>query len=79
MAFVFCRASLVTCRFIFFCSSVVDLLTGQGGGGLLGGSGRSLERVLRLGECTGGGPEGGGGAWLRFCWVCGVDLKGGLD
>lgn len=52
-----------------------DGLTGQGGGGLFGGSGRGLCPV-ELCSCVlvsseGGGPEGGGGAWFRLC----SDLK----
>lgn len=53
--------------------------TGQGGGGLFGGSGLDLsaaeccEWVLVSGEGKGGGPEGGRGAWFRLS----SDLKGG--
>lgn len=46
------------------------LLTGQGGGGLFGGSGRGL--VTAGGK--GGGPGGGGGALFR---LCSADLTGG--
>lgn len=55
------------------------LLTGQDGGGLVGGSGRGLgaagccKWVLVSCEGKGGGPDGGGGAWFRLC----SDLKGG--
>ncbi len=50
-----------------------SLLTGQGGGGLFGGSGRGFgtteccEWVLVPSEGRGRGPEGGGGAWFRLC------------
>jgi len=61
----------------FVCCCSTDGLTGQGGGGLLGGSGRDLGAVEGSGWV---GPEGGGGARsLCLCSASCGDLKGVLD